>query len=135
MPVLYTCPGVGSYGRGLTMRFIHNGGCCASFAALDPEQRAAKGLHTPVPAPQLVRREHPGVDAITVAQLIALVADLQRKSETNYYVGTPEPIIVWLDNGPDDDMDQVRALIELGEPYGLVVSWRGYPAPHPKGTP
>lgn len=45
--VIYRCPGVSSYGHGLTERSIHLGGCCERFAALPHEQQRATGWRYP----------------------------------------------------------------------------------------
>lgn len=120
MPGPYVCPGIRPGAR----RPRHNGGCCASFAALSPEQRIGRGLPRvahPIPAD---RPRPPEPETITVTGLARLVADLQRRAEQAYYHGQPAPTIVWLEIGPDESFDEAMALIELGSPYGLVAGYR-----------
>lgn len=45
--VAYVCPGVDSYGHGLTERVVHAAGCCQRFADLPEVQRVATGLRLP----------------------------------------------------------------------------------------
>ncbi|GGQ77706.1 hypothetical protein [Couchioplanes azureus] len=47
--VIYRCPGVGSYGHGLTEVSIHLGTCCQRFAGLPLDDQKAAGWRFPAP--------------------------------------------------------------------------------------
>lgn len=135
MGATLSCPGLGGYGLADPQAgAVHNGGCCAAFAAMTPQQRALKGAYRPAP-PEAVRvyAEPQPVEVTTVAQLIQIVGELQRRDEEQYHPDDPEPTIVWVEIGPEDDFGQVMSLISLGELYGLSAGWRPTAAPSPNG--
>lgn len=124
MSVILRCPGVDSYRHGQGETTVHPDGCCARFALSSDEQRERVGLRIPMPGRAAEPRLVPPVPAsLTVAELIDLVADLQRQA-TETPDAEPDDTFVWVDITPDYDLDEVMALIDLGRPYGLVAGWR-----------
>lgn len=124
MTVLLRCPGVDSYGHGHGETTVHADGCCARFALAGDEMRERTGLRIPVRSERDEPRPvPPDPEIIDVAQLCAVVEDLQ-------YRATADPdaelgdTIVWVEIAPEDDLEEVLALIDLGRPYGLVAAWR-----------
>lgn len=130
MAVELTCPGVGSYGRGLNEQFVHADGCCAAFTLMTDERRAEIGLAWPAAAPRETPRPYE-VPVITVDQLINVVKDLQRRATTDPDEVLPETI-VYVEIGPGDDFEQVMELIDYGRAYDLVV---GYSRTHRTDSP
>lgn len=117
----YRCPGI----RPGAARPRHNRACCASFAALGPDQRTARGVFQTATVPVVDERpKPPEPETITVAQLAQLVAELQRRAEQDCYTGEPRPTSIWLEIAADESFAEAMALIELGQPYGLVAGYR-----------
>lgn len=126
MAVEYRCPGVDSYGHGLSETFIHMAGCCAQFLLMSPEQQAKVGLKYPAP------RQEPmpapagyQVDTISMRECEKLIEKLQYRAAERPDE-EPEPVIAWVLLDEGDTEQQVQALYDLGRPYGLVL---GYSAP------
>lgn len=125
----HCCPGLP--GRGPAR---HNGGCCTSFAALAPADRARRGVPVARPAAPVQRPTPPDVEVTSVPELIQIVTALQAQAAIANYPENPASTLVHVEIGPDDDFDQAMALIELGQPYGLLAAWRRLPAPATKGS-
>lgn len=121
------CPGVTGYGRADAV--THQGGCCAAFALMSPERRQKVGLRTPLEPQQLLGIEdHPDPEPISIGELIETVRLLQLAADE----GMPAPVSLTPTALIDHDFpqEQLDALLQLGEAYGLNAHCIRRPAPH-----
>lgn len=125
MAVVYGCPGVTSYGRGLNQKFVHGSGCCAAFALSSDEERERRGIRWVAPEHRPASQLYE-VDIIGIDQLITIVERLQREA-TEQPGQEPSGTIAFVQISRDYPIEQFHALVELGRPYGLVVGWRRGP--------
>lgn len=125
MAVEYRCPGTTSYGRGLSERTVH-GGCCAAFALMSSERRQKIGLRYPVMQDPIVAVDEDYEDEVTVGELIEVVRLLQLAEDD----GAPAPVahVQHVHVDADFPQDQLDALLQLGEGYGLRVHVTRLPA-------
>lgn len=122
MAAEYTCPGVTGYGGRQNEQAVHIDGCCARFILSSDERKAQTGIRQAVPEPAAPRRTYTVVP-ITVAQLAKLVERLQYQATADPDT-EPEADMAWVEIGPDDDLDEVTALVDLARPYHLAVGYR-----------
>lgn len=104
------------------------------FALASPERRAETGLRFPdhsQPREELPQPPQPQV--ITVPELAALVADLQRRA-TEFPDEEPAGATAWVQYGPEHNESDVQALYDLGRPYNLVLGHRRVPEQKLEGT-
>lgn len=117
MGIVLRCPGVDSYGHGLTEQTVHMNSCCAQFALMSPERRQKIGLRYPAPPAPLIAVDEDNQEPISVGELMEVVRLLQLADDE----GVPAPVShlqhVLVD--PDFPQDQLDALVELGAAYGL----------------
>jgi len=121
----YRCPGVTSYGRGLTERTVHMSGCCAAFALSNPERRAKIGLRYPADPEPLIGAP-PDDEPISVGELTEVVRLLQLADDE----GVPAPVshVQYVLVEHDYPQEQLDALLDLGAGYGLVAHCIRLPA-------
>lgn len=127
MGVVYRCPGVDEYGRGLSARTVHMSGCCAAFLLMNDERKAEVGLKIPTAYLAEPERPRPPVpESISVPQLAKLVEKMIARA-AEFPDEEPPGASVWVDYGPSHTLDDVMALRDLGEPYNLVLGYRRVP--------
>lgn len=94
-------------------------------AAAGHEVRRGAGRQSAVP--QLSpRREHPGVETITLGRLAELISERQRAEEHNPGIHH-EPLITWVEIAHDEDREQALALMEMARAYHIESGWRHLP--------
>ncbi len=134
MGVVYRCPGVDEYGRGLTAQTVHMNGCCSAFLLMSEERKARVGLKIPATyVPEEPRPAPPDQRLLTVPELIKLVEKMIARA-AEFPDEVPPGASVLVEYGPSHTLEDVLALYDLGRPYNLVLGYRRVPTDPEEGS-
>ncbi len=128
MTIRLSCPGAPGHQRGPSDNIVHADGCCAAFALMSQERRRRVGRRWPTSPPTMLAIDEPAGDPLTIGELIEVVRLLELAADD--HLPAPVPLTPTVHVPHDFPQDQLDALLQLGEAYGLDATCVRLPAPN-----